>query len=41
MITGLLNYGVNMKDICKLMGKKFACGASLSTDDVHGEVISV
>lgn len=30
-----------MKDVAKIMGKKFACGAALTDDDVHGECIQV
>jgi translation initiation factor 1 (eIF-1/SUI1) len=38
-VVGLQNYGVNLKDICKVMGKKFACGASVHMDVEVGEVI--
>jgi density-regulated protein DRP1 len=40
-IVGLHNYGINLKDIAKVMGKKFACGAAASEDEVLGEVIVV
>ena len=41
MITGLESFGVNLKDISKVMGKKFACGASISQDIKYGEGITV
>lgn len=41
MITGLEAFGVNLKDIAKVMGKKFACGASISQDIKYGEGITV
>ena len=40
-ITGLLNYGVPLKDVCKSLGKKMATGASVSNDEQLGEVIIV
>ena len=39
LVVGLELFGVNLKDVSKLMGKKFACGASLTNDDKHGECI--
>ena len=41
LVVGLELYGVNLKDISKIMGKKFACGASVGSDDKHGECISI
>jgi translation initiation factor 1 (eIF-1/SUI1) len=41
-IVGLENYGVPLKDMAKIMGKKFACGAAFVPDDEkHGECIQV
>ena len=41
LIVGLQDYGVNLKDVSKSMGKKFACGACVATDDKYGECIQV
>ena len=40
-IVGLQTYGINLKDIAKLMSKKFACSASVTTDDKYGECIQL
>ncbi len=41
-IVGLQSYGINLKDMSKIMGKKFACGASYCPDDEkYGECIQV
>ena len=41
-VVGLHNYGVPMKDMAKIMGKKFACGAAYQADDEkYGECIQV
>ena len=41
-VTGMQNYGVPMKDMAKLMGKKFACGSAYVPDDEkYGECIQV
>ena len=40
-VVGLQNYGVPMKDIAKLMGKKFACGCAVAEDDKYGECIQI
>lgn len=41
-IVGLENYGVPLKDMAKIMGKKFACGSAYVPDDEkHGECIQV
>ena len=40
-VLGLQNYGVNLKDAAKAMGKKFACGASVAEDDKYGECIQI
>jgi density-regulated protein DRP1 len=41
LIVGLELYGVNLKDISKIMGKKFACGGSVLADDKYGECVQV
>jgi translation initiation factor 1 (eIF-1/SUI1) len=41
LIVGLELYGVSLKDASKIMGKKFACGASITADEKHGECIQV
>jgi len=40
-VVGLQNFGINLKDAAKLMGKKFACGATATQDEVLGELIQV
>jgi density-regulated protein DRP1 len=40
-VVGLHTYGINLKDIAKVMGKKFACGAAVSEEDKYGECIAV
>ena len=40
-VVGLQSYGINLKDMAKIMGKKFACGASVADDDKHGECIQI
>jgi translation initiation factor 1 (eIF-1/SUI1) len=40
-VVGLQNYGVPLKDIAKLMGKKFACGCAVAEDDKYGECIQI
>jgi density-regulated protein DRP1 len=39
--VGLQQYGVVLKDASKIMGKKFACGASVVTDPKYGECIEI
>lgn len=41
LISGLEHYSKDWKDLAKKFGKKFACGSSVTTDDVYGEVIAV
>jgi density-regulated protein DRP1 len=41
IIVGLETYGINLKDCAKIMGKKFACGASVAEDEKYGECIQV
>lgn len=40
-VVGLQHYGVNLKDMAKIMGKKFACGACFADDDKYGECIQI
>lgn len=41
-VVGLQHYGINLKDMSKIMGKKFACGAAFVPDDEkYGECIQV
>jgi density-regulated protein len=40
-VQGLQHYGVPLKDIAKLMGKKFACGCAVADDDKYGECIQI
>ncbi|TNV73834.1 hypothetical protein FGO68_gene6770 [Halteria grandinella] len=41
-VVGLHNYGVPLKDMAKIMGKKFACGAAYQPDDEkYGECIQI
>ncbi len=40
-VVGLHHYGVPLKDIAKLMGKKFACGCAVADDDKYGECIQI
>lgn len=41
-VVGLHHYGIPMKDITKVMGKKFACGAAYVADDEkYGECIQI
>ena len=40
-VVGLQHYGIPLKDICKVMGKKFACGACVADDDKYGECIQI
>jgi density-regulated protein DRP1 len=41
-VVGLHNYGVPMKDMAKIMGKKFACGSAYVPDDEkYGECIQI
>lgn len=40
-MVGLQNFGVNLKDMAKIMSKKFACSASASVEDKYGECILV
>lgn len=41
LISGLENYVKDLKDAAKKFGKKFACGASVTQDEIYGEVILV
>jgi translation initiation factor 1 (eIF-1/SUI1) len=40
-VTGLQAYGVPLKDIAKLMSKKFSCGANVTDDEKYGECIQI
>lgn len=40
-VVGLHHYGINLKDMAKIMSKKFACGVAVADDDKHGECIHV
>lgn len=40
-MVGLHHYGVPLKDMAKIMGKKFACGSAVADDDKHGECIQL
>jgi len=40
-IVGLQSYGVNLKDMAKIMSKRFASSAAVTNDDQLGEVIQV
>jgi translation initiation factor 1 (eIF-1/SUI1) len=38
-VVGLQAYGVPMKDLAKVMSKKFCCGAAVADDEKYGECI--
>jgi translation initiation factor 1 (eIF-1/SUI1) len=40
-VTGLQAYGVPLKDLAKLMSKKFSCGANVTEDEKYGECIQI
>ena len=40
-ITGLQTYGINLKDMAKLISKKFACSATVTVDEKYGECIQL
>lgn len=40
-VVGLHGYGCNLKDVAKLMSKKFACSAAVGDDDKYGECITI
>lgn len=40
-VTGLQHYGIPLKDIAKVMSKKFSCGANVADDDKYGECIQI
>lgn len=40
-VTGLQAYGVPLKDIAKVMSKRFSCGANVTEDEKYGECIQI
>ena len=40
-VVGLQAYGVPMKDLAKVMSKKFCCGAAVADDEKYGECIQI
>ena len=40
-ITGLQSYGINLKDMAKILSKKFACSATVAVDEKYGECIQL
>jgi len=40
-VTGLQAYGVPLKEMAKLMSKKFSCGANVADDEKYGECIQI
>jgi translation initiation factor 1 (eIF-1/SUI1) len=40
-VVGLQGYGVNLKDMAKIMSKRFACSAAVTTEDKYGECIQL
>ena len=40
-VVGLQAYGVPLKDIAKIMSKKFCCGAAVAEDEKYGECIQI
>ena len=41
LISGLEKYVKDLKDTAKKFGKRFACGSSVTQDEIYGEVILV
>lgn len=41
LVSGIEPYVKDLKEIAKKFGKRFACGSSVTTDEIYGEVISV
>ena len=41
LISGMEKYVKDLKDTAKKFGKRFACGSSVTQDEIYGEVILV
>ena len=41
LISGMEYYTKDLKEIAKKFGKKFACGSSITTDELYGEVLTI